>query len=190
MHFEGDTKVDMSMQGPAIRSLNEYKPGADDVKRTVSATSLPMSASATAIAAPLGIAPIGGTIHDYFPGGPIGSTIKYDPTEGVGADWLKQATLKKHAYTFLETAVKEMKDRAAQRDTQTVGAQAGGERSMAATVRAFNALTGKNLTEAEGWEFMILLKLVRGRQGAFRADDYVDAAAYAALLGECESTSR
>lgn len=97
---------------------------------------------------------------------------------------------KKHAYTFLESAVKEMKDRATQRDTAQVGQGVGGERSMASTVRAFNALTKHNLTEAEGWEFMILLKLVRGRQGAFRMDDYTDAAAYAALLGECESTAR
>lgn len=90
-----------------------------------------------------------------------------------------------HAYTFLENAVKEMKDRAVQRDSNH-----SGERSMAATVRAFNALTGYNLSEEEGWEFMILLKLVRGRQGAFRADDYTDAAAYSGLLGECASKKK
>lgn len=110
---------------------------------------------------------------------------------GVGQQWLAQASKKKHAYSFLEVAVKEMKDRAAQRDKcdqNTPGL--AGERSMAATIRAFNALTGHNLTEAEGWEFMILLKLVRGRQGDFRMDDYVDAAAYCGLLGECESQAR
>lgn len=85
------------------------------------------------------------------------------------------------AYEFLEDAASQMKDRAVQRD------QASGERSMAQTVAAFNALTGKELSEAEGWEFMILLKMVRGRQGNFRADDYVDVAAYGALLGECSS---
>lgn len=90
---------------------------------------------------------------------------------------------KQHAYTFLDEAVKAMKDRALQRD-------AGGERSMASTVAAFNALTGHNLTEGEGWEFMILLKMVRGRQGGFRGDDYTDGAAYFGLLGECESTKR
>lgn len=95
--------------------------------------------------------------------------------------------LKKHAYTFLEKAVGEMKDRAAQRDVNPSHTGSPGERSMAATVKAFNALTGLELTEANGWEFMILLKLVRGRQGAFREDDYVDAAAYAGLLGECAS---
>lgn len=112
-------------------------------------------------------------------------------------DWVSAATKKKHAYLFLEQAAKEMKDRAAQRDVAPkIGGDPdkptmqGGERSMASTVKAFNALTGKNLTEAEGWEFMILLKLVRGRQGDFRMDDYTDAAAYSALLGECESINR
>ena len=89
-----------------------------------------------------------------------------------------------HAYKFLEEAVTQMKDRAVQRDKES------GERSMASTVAAFNALTGHNLTEAEGWEFMVLLKLVRGRQGKFRDDDYVDAAAYAGLLGECRSANQ
>lgn len=90
-----------------------------------------------------------------------------------------------HAFNFLEASIKEMRDRAAQRDNHS-----NGERSMAATVKAFNALTGHNLTEENGWEFMILLKLVRGRQGDFRMDDYTDAAAYSALLGECASNSR
>ena len=97
---------------------------------------------------------------------------------------------KTHAYVFLESAVSEMRDRASQRDTAQTGNGIGGERSMAATVKAFNALTGHNLTEENGWEFMILLKLVRGRQGKFRMDDYTDAAAYSALLGECASITR
>jgi hypothetical protein len=82
------------------------------------------------------------------------------------------------AINFLEKAASEMKDRGSQRDKPE------GERSMKTIVEVFNSLTGHLLTEAEGWEFMILLKLVRGRQGSFRADDYVDAAAYSALLGE------
>jgi hypothetical protein len=86
------------------------------------------------------------------------------------------------AYNLLSDAIAQMKDRAVQRD-----ASGTGERSMAATIKVFNALTGHNITEEEGWEFMIALKLVRGRQGIFRADDYVDAAAYSALLGECKS---
>ncbi len=95
------------------------------------------------------------------------------------------ASIKIHAYSFLEKAGSEMKDRASQRDNSPEG-----ERSMASTVKAFNALTGHDLTESEGWEFMILLKLVRGRQGKFRADDYIDAAAYSGLLGECASSTQ
>jgi len=125
------------------------------------------------------------------PGGEI-------PTVHVDPRWLEQVSRKKHAYLFLETAAKEMRDRATQRDVSlgapnsTLGNGTGqpGERSMASTVKAFNALTGHNLTESEGWEFMVLLKLVRGRQGDFRMDDYVDAAAYSALLGECASQEK
>jgi len=127
----------------------------------------------------------------------IGIGVGSGGSSGAGrADWgptieVSKKTIKEsvHAYSFLESAVKEMKDRAAQRDTtHDKGHEA--ERSMAATVKAFNALTGHNLSEENGWEFMILLKLVRGRQGAFRMDDYTDAAAYSALLGECASLSR
>lgn len=88
------------------------------------------------------------------------------------------------AHTFLEEAGTVMKERAKLRDKPE------GERSMEAIVKTFNALTGKNLTEAEGWEFMLILKMVRGRQGSFHRDDYVDLAAYSGLLGECESTAR
>ncbi|NCQ56159.1 hypothetical protein GW797_08050 [Candidatus Parcubacteria bacterium] len=86
------------------------------------------------------------------------------------------------AHTFLEEAGTVMKQRAALRDKPE------GERSMEAIVSTFNALTGKGLTEAEGWEFMILLKMVRGRQGNYNRDDYVDLAAYGGLLGECVSS--
>lgn len=86
------------------------------------------------------------------------------------------------AHTFLEEASTVMKQRAALRDKPE------GERSMAAIVNTFNALTGNHLTEAEGWEFMILLKMVRGRQGNYNRDDYVDMAAYSGLLGECVSS--
>lgn len=85
------------------------------------------------------------------------------------------------AHAFLQSAGDAMKARAALRDQPT------GERSMETIVKTFNTLTGHNLSVAEGWEFMILLKMVRGRQGHFNDDDYVDGAAYFALLGEQES---
>lgn len=59
-----------------------------------------------------------------------------------------------------------------------------GERSMKSTVEAFNALTGHDLTEEHGWIFMLALKMARSQGGCYKADDYIDMAAYAALAGE------
>lgn len=63
-----------------------------------------------------------------------------------------------------------------------------GERSMADTVAAFNALTGHNLSETEGWMFMGLLKfkrmLVSQAAGKHHDDSAGDAVAYAALAAE------
>lgn len=60
-----------------------------------------------------------------------------------------------------------------------------GERSMASTVLAFNAITGQSLTEAHGWLLMAVLKMVRDNQ---RPDAHVDSCedfvAYASLYGE------
>lgn len=84
------------------------------------------------------------------------------------------------AHSFLEKGVQHMKDRAAQRDS------AEGERSMAACVNAFNAMFGKNLTETQGWQFMVLLKMARSRN-KFNPDDYEDGAAYTGLAGEAHS---
>ena len=83
-----------------------------------------------------------------------------------------------NAHDFLIQGVSEMGSRAATYDAPE------GERSMAATVAMFNALTGNNLTEEQGWKFMCCLKLVRSEQGAFRADNFVDGAAYFGLAGE------
>ena len=59
------------------------------------------------------------------------------------------------------------------------------ERSMARTVAAFNALHGTRLTEAQGWSFMLCLKLVRlFCAPGFHADSADDAVAYTALLAE------
>lgn len=77
-----------------------------------------------------------------------------------------------------------MKDRAATYDKPE------GERSMGATVVAFNAITGAELTEEQGWLFMGLLKMVRTQQGAYRADNYEDGAAYFALQGEAAFAAR
>lgn len=88
------------------------------------------------------------------------------------------------ASEFLEEASRVMKARATQRDAEN------GERSMAKTVEMFNAYKGLGLSESDGWVFMVLLKLVRGSQGQFHMDDYVDGSAYFSLLGEAESKGR
>ena len=60
-----------------------------------------------------------------------------------------------------------------------------GERSMEATVTAFNAITGRNLSEADGWLLLQLLKDVRQWQRpTFHRDSAEDCVAYAALKAE------
>ncbi|NQY57714.1 MAG: hypothetical protein HRT86_14745 [Ilumatobacteraceae bacterium] len=78
----------------------------------------------------------------------------------------------------MEEGLAAMLDRADERDNE-------GERSMKACVNAFNALYGTNLTETQGWMFMLFLKMSRANGGSFQRDDYVDLSAYAALAGEC-----
>lgn len=88
------------------------------------------------------------------------------------------------AHQILEAGLVHMKDRSATYD------KPAGERSMGATVDAFRAVTGHDLTEEQGWLFMALLKAVRSQQGAFRADSYEDGAAYFALAGEAAHAER
>lgn len=83
-----------------------------------------------------------------------------------------------NAADILKAALGHMEDRAATYDKPE------GERSMPATVEAFNALTGHQLTAEQGWLFMTVLKLCRTQQGGFRADNYEDGSAYFALMGE------
>ena len=59
-----------------------------------------------------------------------------------------------------------------------------GERSMGSTVKAFNAITNKALSESEGWLFMSLLKRVRQYQGPYHKDSAEDGVSYASLEAE------
>lgn len=62
-----------------------------------------------------------------------------------------------------------------------------GERSMGRTVAAFNAITGRDLSEAEGWLFMQQLKQVRlFTRSGYHADSAEDNIAYAALMAEAK----
>lgn len=60
-----------------------------------------------------------------------------------------------------------------------------GERSMGRAVQAFNAITGRNLSESEGWLLLQVLKDVRDRQRSQpHQDSLEDGIAYAALKAE------
>lgn len=86
----------------------------------------------------------------------------------------------KPAPELLEAAAGHMRDRAATYD------KPDGERSMGRAVQAFNAITGQQLTEAEGWLLLQVLKDVRAftsRDKPHR-DSIEDCIAYAALKGE------
>lgn len=83
------------------------------------------------------------------------------------------------ATTLLHAAAGHMEQRAATYDAP------GGERSMQRTVAAFNAITGRDLTESEGWLLMQVLKDVRDRQRQQpHQDSLEDCVAYAALKAE------
>lgn len=86
------------------------------------------------------------------------------------------------AASVLNAAAQHMQDRAATYDKPK------GERSMGATVAAFNAITGAEMTEAQGWLFMAVLKQVRlFQRPGYHADSAEDAAAYMALMAEAKA---
>ena len=86
------------------------------------------------------------------------------------------------AIELLENAGMHMQDRASTYD------QPGGERSMGKTVEAFNAITGRELSESEGWLLLDLLKQVRlFAAPGYHADSAEDHIAYAALMAEAKA---
>lgn len=91
--------------------------------------------------------------------------------------------MKVAATSVLAQASKHLKDRGTTYDAP------GGERSMERIVGAFNIITDADITEEQGWLFMSLLKMVRSQQG-YKADNYEDEAAYAALRGECAAKTQ
>lgn len=84
---------------------------------------------------------------------------------------------------FLQSAMEVQKERGEQYDKPS------GERSMGATVRAFNAITGHVLEESDGWMLLGLLKLVRQSQNPekYHHDSALDFVAYASLYAEAAS---
>ena len=81
---------------------------------------------------------------------------------------------------FLQAAIDVQAERGKQYDQPT------GERSMGRTVTAFNAITGRDLTEAEGWLLLQVLKDVRQWQNPsqYHHDSALDGVAYASLKAE------
>jgi hypothetical protein len=80
---------------------------------------------------------------------------------------------------LLERAAQLMLERGRQYDKPE------GERSMATTITAFNAITGQDLTEAQGWLMMTILKLVRDNQReSAHQDSCEDLIAYSSLYAE------
>lgn len=86
---------------------------------------------------------------------------------------------------MLQAAFQHMLDRAAVYDSPE------GERSMGKTIDIFNTITGRDLTEAEGWLIMQILKDVRqwSREG-YHQDSAEDSIAYAALKSEALAGGR
>lgn len=81
---------------------------------------------------------------------------------------------------FLQAAIDTQAERGKQYDSPE------GERSMGRTVQAFNAITGRDLTEAEGWLLLQVLKDVRQWQNPdkYHHDSALDGVAYASLKAE------
>ena len=81
---------------------------------------------------------------------------------------------------ILKKSAQHMLDRATTYDKPE------GERSMAKTVQAFNAITGRDITTAEGWLMLAVLKQVRAFQnpGKPHVDSLEDGPAYLALMAE------
>lgn len=100
----------------------------------------------------------------------------FDPTFLPGQVHIAQPIT---APALLDQAAKHMRDRAATYDAPQ------GERSMGKTVQAFNAITGRDLRESEGWLLLELLKIVRSETSKEPHQDSVeDLIAYGALYGE------
>jgi len=87
------------------------------------------------------------------------------------------------ATEFLQAAIDTQAERGKQYDSPE------GERSMGRTVQAFNAITGRDLTEAEGWLLLQTLKDVRQWQNPdkYHHDSALDGVAYASLKAEALS---
>lgn len=82
---------------------------------------------------------------------------------------------------ILEQAAQIQRDRSV---TYDQGGTMEGERSMGRTVQAFNVITGRDLSESEGWLLLQILKDVRDRANGPHEDSLVDCTSYSSLKAE------
>lgn len=82
---------------------------------------------------------------------------------------------------ILQSALDALSQRAAIRD------QPSGERSAERAAKILSAWTGRDWNEIDVWQCLVAVKLSRSEQGKFHADDFLDAAGYLALAGECRA---
>jgi hypothetical protein len=94
----------------------------------------------------------------------------------------------KDSIWFLDEAKRIQEERGATYDS-TGGTK---ERSMGKTVAAFNAITGKDLTEAEGWLLLQLLKDARqwANPDVFHLDSAMDCVSYSSLKAEALAANK
>ncbi len=117
-----------------------------------------------------------------IPEGDIITTV-YEPISAVDLHLAHLFTPVEHPSTapeLLNQAAQLLAERGKQYD------KSGEERSAAAIVAAFNAITKRDLTPGEGWLFMVLLKAVRfySNTETPHRDSLEDMIAYAALHAE------
>ena len=85
---------------------------------------------------------------------------------------------------FLQRAIDLQQERGKEYDN-------GQERSMGRVVEAFNIITGKQLSESEGWLFMQILKDVRQwTKPEYHQDSAEDCVSYAALKAEALASGK
>lgn len=101
------------------------------------------------------------------------------PVTVSGDEYVRHVENPTEARDFLRKSEKIMVDRGKEYDSPQ------GERSMGKTITAFNAITGRDLKESEGWLLLELLKNVRQWTTAlFHRDSAEDGVTYSALKAE------
>ena len=108
--------------------------------------------------------------------------IDDEPSQSLNDQYAEIETVRQSHRTASEiadSALKHIRERAETYDQPT------GERSAAKTAKAFNAITGKDITESEVWLLLQLLKDVRQwSREDYHQDSAEDCIAYAALKAE------